>query len=220
MTAIVALERAVVRYPGRAAPALGALDFALHPGERVGLAGDNGSGKTTLLLALAGLRPLAAGRLLHDGEHAVSPRRLRNLRRAVGIVFQNADDQLFMPTVLEDVAFGPLNLGCGQEQARARALEALEGLGAAGLSRALTHTLSGGQKRIVALATVLAMRPRAVLLDEPTNDLDARGAARLEELLLAGGLALVVASHDRDFLARVATRTVLLRDGVPAARQG
>jgi cobalt/nickel transport system ATP-binding protein len=213
MTAITALEQAVVRYPGRPDAALRAVDFAVRPGERVGLAGDNGSGKTTLLLALAGLRPLASGRLLHGGRQVVSREQLRRLRRDVGIVFQNADDQLFLPTVLEDVAFGPVNLGCGQEEARARAVETLGTLGAAGLAHAPTHTLSGGQKRIVALATVLAMRPRAVLLDEPTNDLDARGVARLEEILVTGGLALVLVSHDHAFLARVATRTVCLHDG-------
>lgn len=210
---IVSLEQATVRYAGSQTPALDGVDFALAPGERVGLAGDNGSGKSTLLLALTGLRPLSSGRLLHAGQPAPSAKALLRLRRDVGMVFQQADDQLFSPTVLEDVAFGPLNLGLSQEDARHRALETLEGLGIASLGQRLTHTLSGGQKRMAALATALAMQPRALLLDEPTNDLDARGRHTLERILLQSRLALVLVSHDEGFLSRITHRRVQLAEG-------
>ena len=213
MTAITALEKAVVRYPGNTKPALDSVDFAVHPGERIGLIGDNGSGKTTLVMALTGLRPLDSGRLLHNGEPADTSSRRNLLRRDVGIVFQNADDQLFLPTVLEDVAFGPLNLGFTKTDARIQAVETLERLGEIALADRLTHTLSGGQKRIAALATALAMRPRALVLDEPTNDLDARGIARLEEILCEEDIALVLVSHHHEFLTRLVTRTVHIRAG-------
>lgn len=210
---IVALEKATVHYPSSLNPALDSVDVSLHPGERVCLTGDNGSGKTTLLLALVGLRPLSAGRLLHHGLPVADARALLGLRKEVGIVFQHAEDQLFSPTVLDDVAFGPLNIGLTPHAARERALSTLETLGIVALAERMTHTLSGGQKRMVALATALAMQPRALLLDEPTNDLDAKGRATLEAFLLESPLALIVVSHDERFRAALSTRTVHLEDG-------
>lgn len=213
MTAIATLEDGVVYYPKCAKAALGPVNFALHAGERVGLTGDNGSGKSTLVMALTGLRPLTSGRLLHNGKPVVTQRQLTLLRRDIGIVFQNADDQLFLPTVVEDVAFGPLNLGFPPEKAKTSAMETLERLGQADFAHRLTHTLSGGQKRIVALATALAMHPKALVLDEPTNDLDSKGVVRLEGILREENIALVLVSHNHAFLSRLVTRTVHLQAG-------
>lgn len=211
---LLALERATVHYPSSPSPALDSLDVILNPGERVSLTGDNGSGKTTLLLTLIGLRPLRSGRLLHNGHEVTGKHALLALRKEVGIVFQHAEDQLFSPTVLEDVAFGPLNIGLTPAAARQRALETLESLGVAALGERMTHTLSGGQKRMVALATALAMRPRLLLLDEPTNDLDARGRAVLTDYLPRSGLGLLIVSHDEHFLDALTTRRIHMAKGL------
>jgi cobalt/nickel transport system ATP-binding protein len=210
---LLALENATVHYPSSPSPALDGVDVALHSGERVCLTGDNGSGKTTLLLALIGLRPLRSGRLLHHGRAVADTRALFTLRKEAGIVFQHAEDQLFSPTVLEDVAFGPLNIGLTPSAARQRALEILESLDVTALAERMTHTLSGGQKRMVALATALAMRPRLLILDEPTNDLDAKGRAILEDYLPRSGLTLLVVSHDERFLDTLTTRRIHLMEG-------
>lgn len=188
-------------------------DFALHPGERVALTGRNGAGKTSLLHLLVGLRRPSAGQVLAFGE----PRRVEAdfvpVRARVGLLFQDSDDQLFCPTVLEDVAFGPLNLGRSREQARADAEATLAALGLDGFGERVTHRLSAGEKRLVALATVLAMRPQVLLLDEPTNGLDEATEARLLTHLEGLDLAMVIVSHDRPLLTRLATRAVALHAG-------
>lgn len=210
---ILALEKATVFYPGSSAPALRDVDIEIHPGDRIALTGDNGSGKTTLLQTLIGLRPLQAGHLRHCGCPVADRQTLLALRQDVGLVFQHAEDQLFSPTVLEDVAFGPLNIGLPCSEARRRALQTLDTLGIAALAERLTHTLSGGQKRMVALATVLAMRPRLLLLDEPTNDLDARGCRTLEIFLQQSSLSLLLVSHDEAFLTRLTKRRIHMAAG-------
>lgn len=210
---ILALENATVHYPGSTYPALQDVTVLIHEGERIALTGDNGSGKTTLLHTLIGLRPLRAGRLLHCGNPVKDRQRLLDLRRDVGMVFQQTDEQLFSPTVMDDVAFGPLNIGLTSSEARQRALETLDSLRISSLADRMTHTLSGGQKRMVALATALAMRPRLLLLDEPTNDLDARGRQVLELFLDQAALSLLVVSHDEAFLAGLTTRNIHLDQG-------
>jgi cobalt/nickel transport system ATP-binding protein len=187
-------------YPGAARPVLDGLDFTFD-GRRVGMIGPNGSGKTTVFHCIMGLVRPDAGRVLFRGREVVAEKEFRELRRSVGLLFQNVEDQLFSPTVLEDVAFGPLNLGLDPDHARQRALETLERLGLAGLEDRVTHGLSGGEKKLVALATVLSMRPRALLLDEPTNDLDPDTRARLIDILVQLDCGLVVISHDWDFLS-------------------
>jgi cobalt/nickel transport system ATP-binding protein len=132
----------------------------------------------------------------------------------VGLLFQHSDDQLFCPTVLDDVAFGPLNLGQSPARARAVAEGTLAALGLDGFAERVTHRLSAGEKRLVALATVLAMEPEVLLLDEPTNGLDETTEARLIDYLAASDQTMVVVSHDRRFLERLVTRAVVLRDGV------
>ncbi len=188
-------------------------DFALGPAERVALVGPNGAGKTTLLHLLVGLRRPVAGQVLAFGRACRSEADFVAVRARVGLVFQDADDQLFCPTVLEDVAFGPLNLGRTPAQAREDAEYALSVLGLEPLATRVSHRLSGGQKRLVALATVLAMRPQVLLLDEPTNGLDEATERRLVDHLEGLEQAMVIVSHDRRLLERLATRAVSLADG-------
>lgn len=199
---IVALEDAGFVYANSPCWLFRNICFSLQEGERIGIIGDNGSGKTTLLHLLLGLRPLTNGTLRHRGKPAQEKETLRALRREVGIVFQNCDDQLFSPTVIEDVAFGLLNLGETSDAAAAQARDMLAHLGVAHLEQRLTHTLSGGEKRLVALATTLVMRPQALLLDEPTNDLDERGRQRVADVLAHSAIAMTLVSHDPAFVRR------------------
>jgi len=211
---LVALQGASLVYPGQSEScALCDVDFALHEGERVCITGDNGSGKTSLLLALVGLRPLAAGKLLHKGKEVHKAEEYYALRREVGLVFQNSDDQLFSPTVIEDVAFGPLNLGVTQREALETARRTLQTLGIEHLENRLTHTLSGGQKRIVCLATALALTAKALLLDEPTNDLDRKTRRSVQDILLHSDLSLVLVSHDQELTETLATRSLSMQEG-------
>ena len=193
-------------YAGDAAgrPALHHVSLTLAPGQRLGLYGPNGSGKTTLFRCITGLETPQQGGIFLHGAPVRTEKDFRNLRRAIGYVLQNADDQLFFPTVLEDVAFGPLNLGLSAGEARARAEETLASLGLEGYAQRLAHRLSGGEKTLVALATVLAMRPEALLLDEPTTGLDADARERIIGVLNGLSTARIVISHDWDFLERVA----------------
>ena len=196
---IVALENIDFGYPGR--PLLfSGLSLALTEGEQIGLYGPNGSGKTTLLRLLTGLEKPQRGRLLFGGAPVESADRLWHLRCSIGFVLQNSDDQLFSASVLEEAAFGPLNLGLPRREARERAMEALAELGIEELAQRPPHMLSGGEKKLAALASVLSMRPRALLLDEPTMFLDEPSQARLAGILKRQGLARIIISHDKDFL--------------------
>ncbi|MBK1730385.1 energy-coupling factor ABC transporter ATP-binding protein [Thiococcus pfennigii] len=208
---LLALRGVTCGYPGRTV--LREADLEIAAGERLALVGANGSGKTTLLHLLVGLHPPSAGRVIAFGTDCRDEADFIPVRRRVGLVFQDADDQLFCPTVLEDVAFGPLNLGLSVAEARAVAEETLATLGLAGLAGRVTHRLSGGEKRLVALATVLAMRPEVLLLDEPTTGLDEATERRLVEHLAGLPQAMLFVSHDRALVARLATRVILLGEG-------
>lgn len=194
-------------------PVLSGVDLTLRAGERVALIGPNGAGKSTLLHLLVGLQAPMAGEVWGFGR----PRRVEadfhEVRARVGLLFQDSDDQLFCPTVLEDLAFGPLNLGRSPAQARADAERTLDLLGLGGLADRVTHRLSAGEKRLVALGTVLAMDPEVLLLDEPTNGLDAVTEARLTDHLAVSPQAMLIVSHDRGFLERLATRALVLEGG-------
>ncbi len=170
--------------------------------ERVGLIGANGTGKTTLFHIIMGLLKPESGQVLLDGRGVVDAKAWQQLRRQVGFLFQDADDQLFSPTVLEDVAFGPLNMGDDGPAARAKAMATLDGLGLADFENRITHQLSGGEKKLVALATILVMAPDILLLDEPTNNLDPATRERLVSILNDLNLPMVIISHDLDFLAK------------------
>jgi cobalt/nickel transport system ATP-binding protein len=194
-------------------PVLWQCDFRLLPGERLAVAGSNGSGKTTLFHLIEGLLRPSRGKIEIFGK----PRRVEadfhEVRRRIGLLFQDADDQLFCPTVLEDVAFGPLNLGRGREDVRSIVSRTLGELGLAGYEHRITHKLSGGEKRLVALAAVLAMQPETLLLDEPTAGLDEISRNRLLDILQTLPQSMIVVSHDREFREAIARRTLYLRDG-------
>ncbi len=211
MKPLLELRQVTFGYPDRVV--LRGVDFTLHAGDRAALVGPNGAGKTTLLHLLVGLRRPSAGQVLAFGEARRTEADFQSVRARVGLLFQDSDDQLFCPTVLEDVAFGPLNLGRPPEAAKDDARQTLEVLGLAGFAERVTHRLSAGEKRLVALATVLAMHPEVLLLDEPTNGLDEATEQRLIEHLSRLDQAMVIVSHDRRFLERLATRAVRLAEG-------
>lgn len=211
MTALLDLVDVTVERAGRRV--LDRVSLRLEPGERLALIGANGAGKTTLLRTLVGLERPIEGRIVAFGAERRVEKDFREVRALAGYLFQDPDDQLFSPTVIEDVAFGPLNLGLAPREATARAEATLERLSLGHLARRITHRLSGGEKRLVSLAGVLAMAPRALLLDEPTNALDETHLARLSEILASLDVAMVIVSHDRHFLEHHATRAVLLKDG-------
>lgn len=199
---LVELHNIHYRYRDEAPMVLQGANFSIGAC-RLGLIGPNGCGKTTLLHIAMGLLRPHQGEVCLDGVVLHKEKDFFELRRRVGFVFQHADDQLFCPTVLEDVAFGPLNLGLSAEAARKRALQTLERLGLSGYEERLTHRLSGGEKKLVSLATVLAMEPRVLVLDEPTSTLDPATRERLIQTLGELNLPSVIVSHDWDFLARV-----------------
>ena len=199
-TPIIELNNISYRYSAEANPILSDLSFAIGE-ERTGLIGPNGCGKTTLFHLIMGLLRPTSGTLLHRGKAVLTREDYKPLRRDVGFLFQSSDDQLFSPTVLEDVAFGPLNLGHSPEKSCQMALSTLKSLGLEGFENRITHKLSGGEKKLVALATILSMEPRVLLLDEPTNNLDSGTRARLIDILNGLPLPYVIISHDWDFLA-------------------
>lgn len=194
-------------------PVLRQCSFHLEAGQRVALRGANGSGKTTLLHLIVGLLRPKSGRIEVFGAPRVAERDFYEVRRRVGLVFQEADDQLFCPTVVEDVAFGPLNLGLPRDRVRQIVAETLDAVGLGGYEHRITYKLSSGEKRLAALATVLAMQPEVLLLDEPTSGLDEQATERLTGLLARLPQAMLVVSHQPEFCRRVTDRTVTLVDG-------
>lgn len=192
------------------------LSLHLAPGEKCALIGANGAGKTSLLLALVGALP--AEGTVTAAEVTLRKETLPRLRQRVGLVLQNPDDQLFLPTVERDVAFGPENLGLDRETVRQRTQAILEKLGIAHLKNRSALRLSGGEKRMAALAAVLAMEPQVLLLDEPTAFLDPRARRRLLEVLQSLPQTMLVATHDLGFALALCPETVLLRQGSVFAR--
>lgn len=192
---------------------LSCASLSLAQGERLAIVGANGAGKTTLLRALVGLEPVSAGQVNLFGRPCTREAEFRIARRRIGFLFQDSDDQLFCPTVLEDVAFGPLNLGQSHPQAEATARDVLDRLGILHLSDRLTFKLSGGEKRLVCLAGLFAMNPDVILLDEPTNGVDADHQASFENALMGFEGAMILVSHDDAFVSRIATHGMVLDDG-------
>jgi cobalt/nickel transport system ATP-binding protein len=210
-TALASAEHLVHAYPDGHV-ALRDVSFELREGERVALVGPNGAGKSTLLLLLSGLVPPTSGVLRWRGRVLDAAGR-RQLRGRVGLLFQDPDDQLFSPTVWEDVAFGPVQSRLPEAEVRRRVEEALARVGMAHAADRHPHHLSGGEKKRVALATVLAMRPELWLLDEPTAGLDPRGRRELVRSLHALPGTLVVATHDVRLVAELCHRVLVLDAG-------
>lgn len=192
---------------------LDGVDLALRTGERLALVGDNGAGKTTLMHIMVGLLRHHAGHVRAFGRERRVEEDFHEVRARAGLLFQDPDDQLFCPTVAEDVAFGPLNLGRSRTEAEAIVDRTLSSLGLAEFRDRVTWKLSGGEKRLVTLATVLAMEPDVLLLDEPSNALDAKALDRLLEILDGLPQAMVIVSHDSRVVDRLATRRVTLEAG-------
>ena len=199
-------------YPG-GRQVLDDLNFSVKSGDRLGLIGPNGSGKSTLLHIVMGLLKPGSGSVEFMGKKMESEKDFRLARREVGLVFQHADDQLFSPTVLEDVAFGPLNMGKSPDEAREMSLRVLEDLKLEGFEDRVTHKLSGGEKKLVALATVLVMGPKVLFLDEPSTGLDEATRERIIEILNRLDITYVMVSHEYDYLARTTTTIYTLENG-------
>jgi len=208
---LLAVRDAAYRYPD-GTPALAGISFGIGPGERVALLGPSGAGKSTLLQLLNGLLRPAAGTVTLDGAR-VTDETVAAVRRRVGLVFQNPDDQLFLPSLVEDVAFGPLNMGVDRPTASARAHAVLERLGLVAAHDRAAHHLSGGERRLAALATVLVSEPDLLALDEPSGDLDARSRRRLVNILRERHEALLVATHDLEFVRDLCARALVLVAG-------
>ena len=192
--------------------ALKDITLEIGAGEKVALIGSNGAGKTSLFLSLAGvLRPDKGSVFI--GDVPVDKDHLLSVRRKVGLVFQNPDDQLFMPRIYDDIAFGPRNFGHTEDEVREKVEAVLAALGVSHLLTRSSLKLSGGEKRVCAIATVLVMRPRVMLLDEPAAFLDIKAKARLMEILSGLDQTRIVATHDPSFAEAVSNRAVVLEDG-------
>ena len=197
--------------------ALKGVSLKIEKGEMVALLGKNGAGKSTLFLHLNGIYEPDEGKVFIDGEELKYDKKsLLKFRQKVGIVFQNPDDQIFAPTVEEDVAFGPLNLGLSMEEVQDRVEEALERVGMSGFEKTAPHHLSGGQKKRVAIAGILAMKPEIMVLDEPTAGLDPQGVTNLVKLLKElndEGITIVISTHEVDLFPDYANRVFVLVGG-------
>ncbi len=210
MTAVIEVENLSFSYDD-GTQALDGVSFELHPGECVALLGANGSGKTTFALHLNGL--LSGSGRIRVCEMEMSKANLQPIRRKIGMVFQESDEQLFMPTVLEDVMFGPLNQGLSPEEAGVRARTALDRVGMGELASKAPYHLSAGQKRRVAIAGVLAMNPEILVLDEPTTYLDPPAERDLAALLHELPQAKILITHDIAFARALASRAVFFEKG-------
>ena len=198
--------------------ALKGVSLKVEKGEMVALLGKNGAGKSTLFLHLNGIYRPDEGKVFIDGEELKYDKKsLLKFRQKVGIVFQNPDDQIFAPTVEEDVAFGPLNLKLPMEEVQKRVTESLARVGMSGFEKTAPHHLSGGQKKRVAIAGILAMKPEVMVLDEPTAGLDPQGVEDLSKLLKElneEGITIIISTHEVDLVPDYASRVFVLVDGL------
>lgn len=196
--------------------AIDGISFRITHGESVAIVGENGAGKSTLLLHLNGYLMPTKGKL-QIGDYPLTKETLTNIRRTVGMVFQDPDDQLFMPTVFDDVAFGPNNLGLPFNEIKKRVTDALETVGMTHLTDRPPYKLSAGEKRSVAIATVLSMSPNILVMDEPSSHLDPKTRRKLIELLKTFKHTKIIATHDLDMAAALCERTIVMHKGKVAA---
>lgn len=199
------------RYPD-GFEALRGVSFLITHGEKVALVGANGAGKSTLMLHMNGLLQASEGQVI-IGDVLITKKTLPEIRRTVGLVFQNPDDQLFMPTVEEDVAFGPRNMKLTPEEVDRRVDRALEAVGVSELRHQAPYRLSGGQKRSAAIATVLSMEPDILVLDEPSSNLDPHARRLLMEQIKNFYHTVIVTSHDLDLVKQTCPRTIIMAHG-------
>ena len=213
---IIQTENMSFTYPDGTS-ALNNINIEINEGERVAVIGSNGAGKSTLFAHFNGINEPTSGLIKIDGKPAVYEKKeLLEIRQKVGIVFQNPDDQLFAPTVIEDVAFGPMNLGLSDDEVDDRVEESLQLVGMKGLEKKAPHHLSGGQKKRVAIAGILAMRPEIMVLDEPTTGLDPKGVEQVMEILYMlnrEDMSIIIASHDVEMVTQFADKIFVLHDG-------
>jgi cobalt/nickel transport system ATP-binding protein len=210
MPKAIELKNFSYRYPDGTV-ALSDITLSIEHGQRAALIGPNGAGKSTLLLAMAGFIN-GEGEVLIDGMQ-ISRKNLKKIRTSIGSCLENPDDQLFMPTLFDDVAFGPLNMDLEPEQVKKRVAEALKTVGLAEMAHKAPHHLSAGQKRAAAIATVLSMQPKIITLDEPDGSLDPRNRNNLITLLTSLPQTLIIATCNMNFAAALADRAVLLDGG-------
>jgi cobalt/nickel transport system ATP-binding protein len=210
-SAAVHVEHLHYRYPD-GFEALKGIDLSLGAGEKVALVGPNGAGKSTLLLHLNGIYEPTHG-TVRIGDEVVERRTVKRIRARVGLVFQDPDDQLFSPTVFEDVAFGPLHMGVAEDEIHGRVEHALAAVGMSGFERRMPHRMSLGQRKRVALATVLSMDPEVLVFDEPSAGLDPRGRRELIGVLRGLSQTMLISSHDMRLVGEVFPRIVVMDDG-------
>ena len=215
MTPILEVRRLSHRYISDTC-ALEDVSFQVEAGEKLAVVGANGAGKSTLLHLLVGLLRPTTGEILVDGIH-IEPRNLPAVRRVIGLLVQDPDDQLFLPTVSEDIAFGPRNLGLPPDEVERRVTDALQRVQATHLRHRAPHHLSAGEKRRCALAAVLALHPRILALDEPTTHLDPRARRGLVALLKSLPTTLILVTHDMALAWDLCDRVLVLHKGRPAA---
>jgi cobalt/nickel transport system ATP-binding protein len=213
MDKLIELENIHFSYPAHGETLKG-VNFSVSKGERIAITGPNGAGKSTLFHIMVGLNTPSLGTITAFGKPRLVEADFKDVRRRIGLVFQDPDDQLFCPTVAEDIAFGVFNLGYEKKEALAIVDRTLSELRLEHLRDRATHNLSGGEKRLVSLACVLAMEPEILLLDEPTNALDEETQERLVEILNKLPQALVVISHDAHFRRKVTTSSLALESGM------
>ncbi|UWG97071.1 energy-coupling factor ABC transporter ATP-binding protein [Dehalobacter sp. DCM] len=192
------------------------MSFTIHHGESVGIVGVNGAGKSTLLMLLMGVLFPTSGEILIGDIH-VTKKTLPLIRQRMGMVFQDPDDQLFMPTVYDDVAFGPRNYGFDEKEVENRVTQAMEMVGITHLKDRPPFKLSGGEKRSAAIASVLSMQPDILIMDEPTASLDPKARRRVMSLLKSFEHTKLITSHDLDMILEISDRVIVLRDGQVAA---
>ena len=193
-------------------PAIHDVCFDISKGETVALGGKNGAGKSTLLLHLNGVIENENG-CITIAEMSLNKKNVRDIRKKVGVVFQDPDDQLFMSTVFDDVAFGPINMGFSEEKVKKRVHMALQKVGLAGFEERCPHHLSFGEKKRISVATVLSMKPDILLLDEPTSNLDPGGRRRIIETLKTLSSTKIIASHDIEMLLEICDKAILMDKG-------
>ncbi len=211
-SAILELKNIVFSYT-KGSPLIDHASLTIAPGSRLSLTGDNGCGKSTILHLATGLVKASSGHVIFREKELKTEKDFQKARPFMGYLLQHSCDQLFCATVIEDVAFGPLNLGKSVDEAREIALKTLDTLGIAHLADRFGHNISGGETKLAALATVLSLAPDFLLLDEPTNDLDSKARAHLIETLLSLNLPFLAVSHDLEFLNASCNTFLTLENG-------